>query len=342
MAAPDDMRTGARLAADIASAPVVRLTAGMTCADAAELLAEAGPDGGNTACVVDDDNRLVGLIGIRACLAAPDGSLVGATMRKAPPRAPEAWTAERAARMVMDRDLPVLPVVDGSDRLLGVIHARRAYRFLLGKAEDDVNDMAGLIGPPDDDYGAMSIWSDFRRRAPWVLMLAVAGLAAGYVVHVYEDALDALVILALYMPMVADTGGNVGTQSSSLVTRAISTGGKSVADSAQVLWRETRVSLMMAGCLFLFAYLKVLLISNPADVPDGLTLARIATAIGIALAVQVVSATLIGAVLPLAAVAARQDPAVVSGPALTTIVDLTGLILYFGITTRMLGLTVAF
>ena len=169
----------------------------------------------------------------------------------------------------------------------------------------------------------------------------MAGLAAGYVVHVYEDALDALVILALYMPMVADTGGNVGTQSASLVMRAISFGDVRLGDAARILWREARVALLLAATLFLFAYLKVLLISNAADVPAGLTLNGIGLAIAIALAAQVISATLIGAILPVAAVAARQDPAIVSGPALTTIVDLTGLILYFSITTWLLGLNLA-
>ena len=329
--------TGSAL--DIAVPVAVHVRADMTCKAAAEIASDAA--GGTTLCVVDDKGRLAGTIGHRACLAAPSGTLVAEVMEHDVPHARAEWTAEETANAVLDHDLSILPVLDNTGHLVGVVEARRAYRHLLGKAEVDVQDMAGLVGRHEDDYGTMSIWADFRRRAPWVLLLAVAGLAAGYVVHVYEDALDALVILALYMPMVADTGGNVGTQSTSLVTRAISSGTSTIRDSGMVLWRETRVSLMMAACLFLFAYLKVLLISNPADVPLGLSLSQIALAIGIALAVQVVSATLIGAVLPLGAVSLRLDPAVVSGPALTTIVDLTGLILYFGITTSMLGLNSA-
>ncbi|WP_121067484.1 magnesium transporter [Chachezhania antarctica] len=329
--------TGSAL--DIAVRAPVRVHRDMTCDAAADIISDAG--GEAAICVVDDEDRLAGVISLRACLAAPSGAMVDAVMQHDMPYARAEWTAEQTANAVLSRDLSILPVLDNTGHLVGVVEARRAHRHLLGKAEVDVQDMAGLVGTHEDDYGAMSIWADFRRRAPWVLLLAVAGLVAGYVVHVYEDALDALVILALYMPMVADTGGNVGTQSASLVTRAISCGTSTIRDSGMVLWRETRVSLMMAACLFLFAYLKVILISNPADVPLGLSLNQIALAIGIALAVQVVSATLIGAVLPLGAVSLRLDPAVVSGPALTTIVDLTGLILYFGITTSMLGLTTA-
>ncbi|MBK0329770.1 magnesium transporter [Rhodobacteraceae bacterium F11138] len=325
-------------AMDIANPSPVLIETGSTCADAAEQIATAHTQSAQSVCVVDGARRPLGIVGLRDCLRAAPETEVDDIMSPVDLIASNEWTAEESSRQVLNDDPPILPVLDAQGAVLGVISPQRAYRHLLGKAEEGVNDFAGLVGTPEDDYGQMSIWADFRRRAPWVLVLAVAGLAAGYVVHVYEDALDALVILALYMPMVADTGGNVGTQSASLVTRAISSGNIRLRDALMVLWRETRVSLMMAAALFLFAYLKVLLISNPADVPMGLTLGDIAFAIGVALAVQVISATLIGAVLPLGATAARLDPAVVSGPALTTIVDLSGLVLYFGITTHMLGL----
>lgn len=327
-----------RSALSIANPEAILLQSGTRCGDAAEQIAGAGAQLVPSACVLEENARLIGIISLRQCLQNPSETLIDDVMSRAPTYAGPDWSSDEAARKILDDDLAILPVLDHDNKLAGVISQKRACRHLLGKAEDDVNDAVGLVGPPADDYAQMSIWADFRRRAPWVLILAVAGLAAGYVVHIYEDALDALVILALYMPMVADTGGNVGTQSASLVTRAISSGSIKVRSAMLVLWRETRVSLMMAAALFSFAYFKVLLISNPADIPLGLTLSEIAFAIGVALAVQVVSATLIGAVLPLGAVAARLDPAVVSGPALTTIVDLSGLIIYFGLTTHMLGL----
>jgi len=316
---------------------VVRLAASELCGAAVDRLARAED---SLACVTDAEGRFVGMLSLQDAVRAAAESPVTEAMSPPLRHARDDWTAEEAAREVVEAMLPALPVLDTEGRVLGLVPALAAHRYLLEKVEHDANDFAGILGDDEDDDMALSVWSDFRRRMPWVLGLAVAGLAAGYVVHVYEDALDALVILALYMPMVADTGGNVGTQSASLVTRAISFGDVSLRDAARILWREARISLLMAGMLFLFAYLKVLLISNAADVPEGLTLSGIGLAIGIALAVQVVSATLIGAVLPVVAVAARQDPAVVSGPALTTSVDLTGLILYFGITTTLLDLSV--
>lgn len=325
----------------IATPTFLRLPADATCAAAVADFARAR-DAADTACVIAADGGLLGIVTLRDCLSLPGTGAVAGAMRTGLVSAPVSSGAEAACRLLLDTDQPALPIVDDDGRPLGVLPARDAYRFLFEMADEDAAKTVGIVGDRHDydDYLGLSVWADFRRRMPWILGLAVAGLAAGYVVHIYEDALDALVILALYMPMVADTGGNVGTQSASLVTRALSFGGVSFGDAARVLWREARVAALMAAMLFLFAYLKVLFISNSADVPLGLDLGMIGTAIGVALALQVVSATLIGALLPLGAVAVRQDPAIVSGPALTTIVDLTGLLIYFSVTTKMLGIDV--
>ncbi|WP_244464817.1 magnesium transporter [Martelella endophytica] len=314
-------------------------SAGMSCGEAVTAFARAENASSGHACLTDENGRFAGVIGLRACLrAGADDPLETVAVRDIATVKPTAALDATALDMVEHR-IEYLPVVDGEGRLVGAIRGTDASHYVVEGLREDADRFAGLHGTTGDDYFEHSIWSDFRRRFPWVLGLAIAGLAAGYVVHIYEDALDALVILALYMPMVADTGGNVGTQSASLVTRAITAGDVRIGDSARILWREMRVSLMMAAMLFLFAFLKVVLISNAADVPAGLSLEGIGLAIAVALAVQVISATLIGALLPLAAIAVRQDPAIVSGPALTTIVDLTGLLLYFLITTSMLGIT---
>ena len=322
----------------IARTDMARLSPSEACGEATRQIAAAPAAAEDMACVVDQDGRLVGLLSLKQALAVAPDVPVSEAMSRSPQTIGAERSAEEAAHLLHEAGLSALPVVDVAGKVVGLIPALAAHRYLVDQHESDADDFVGIVGEQPDDYMDLSVLRDFGRRIPWVLGLAVAGLAAGYVVHVYEDALDALVILALYMPMVADTGGNVGTQSASLVTRALSFGDVKIGDATRIFWREARVALLMAATLFLFAYLKVLLISNAADVPDGLTLNQIGLAIAVALAAQVVSATLIGAVLPVLAVAARQDPAVVSGPALTTIVDLSGLILYFGIVTYMLEL----
>lgn len=318
---------------------VAILSAGLNCGEAiASLAAQNTAQTIYQACVVEDDNRFAGLVSLRDCLTVPDTTPLANVVTQPTLTLRRADDARVAARMLLDTGEDGAPVLDRAGRVAGLVTTETARRFLLDEMQDTTEKFAGLVGEARDDYLDYTVWTDFLRRAPWILGLAVVGLAAGYVVHVYEDALSALVILALYMPMVADTGGNVGTQSASLVTRAISVGDIGMRDGVRVLWRETRVSLLMAATLFAFAFLKVYLISNSADVPLGLTISEIGFAIALALAVQVITATLVGAILPLAAVVARQDPAVISGPALTTIVDLSGLILYFTITGYLLGL----
>jgi magnesium transporter len=319
----------------IAHKDFLALSPGQSCREALGELARAGH---SHALVVAGDGTPAGLFGFAQGHQARDGSPVEAAMTPVVHMARADDAAMGLAQEMTESRQPVAAIVDAHGKVTAVVHLEDAQRHLIDELQDDADRFAGLTGEPVDDYFQHTIWSDFRRRIPWVLGLAVAGLAAGYVVHVYEHALDALVILALYMPMVADTGGNVGTQSSSLVTRAIAAGHISMRSAGSVLWREAGVSILVAAVLFAFAFLKVVLISNAADVPEGLTLDRIGLAIAIALSVQVITATLIGALLPLGAIAVKQDPAVVSGPALTTIVDLTGLLLYFTITTWLLGI----
>ncbi|MCY6382470.1 magnesium transporter [Hoeflea prorocentri] len=309
------------------------------CRDAVrQLVAEDEAETIYVAFVVDGDRRLIGRVGLRELLSAPREAVVRDIMAKAVDALNVDMPAEVAARSVSQSGLSVLPVVDAAGRLIGIVSHADASARLEEEASEDMERFAAVTGETQADYFSVPIWRDFLRRAPWILSLAIVGLLAGYVVHVYENALDALVILALYMPMVADTGGNVGTQTSGLLIRSIAMGRVTVASGFRVLGREIRVAMMLAAMLFAFAWLKVMFISNSADVPTGLTLNTIAFAIGVAIAIQVITSALIGAVLPLFALTIRQDPAVMAGPALTTIVDTTGLLMYFVITTSILGL----
>lgn len=309
------------------------------CSDAVrQLVAEEDAETIYVAYIVDAQRRLTGSVGLRELLQAPKEARVADAMTRKVEAIPVDMPAEEAARQVAQSGQSALPVVDGQNCLVGIISHEDAFTRLEAEASEDMQRFSAVTGETDQDYLDVPILKDFGRRAPWILGLAVAGLLAGYVVHVYENALDALVILALYMPMVADTGGNVGTQTSGLLIRSIATGHITAGSGLRILWRELRVAIMLAAMLFAFALLKVLFISNSADVPQGLTLHLIAFAIGIAIAVQVIVSAVIGALLPLAALSVRQDPAIVAGPALTTIVDSTGLLMYFIITTSILGL----
>jgi magnesium transporter len=146
-----------------------------------------------------------------------------------------------------------------------------------------------------------------------------------------------LMILAFYMPMLAGTGGNTGSQSATMVVRALSLKEITPKDALPVLWKELRVSLMLGLVLGLMAFLRVVLLSPASQAPGGITMMSIGLAIAVALSLQVISSTVMGAALPLAAAKLGADPALVASPALTTVVDITGLLIYFGTAKLMLG-----
>jgi len=168
--------------------------------------------------------------------------------------------------------------------------------------------------------------------------LAILGLVSGFIVQSFEGLLLQFAILAAFMPMLADTGGNTGSQSATLVVRALALKEISPRDLFRILAKEFQVSILLALLLGIIAYGRVILFGGGSTVPEQYSLSTIGFAIAIALGLQVVTSTLIGAFLPLAAARAKFDPAVVASPALTTIVDITGLLIYFMTARWLLGI----
>jgi len=196
-----------------------------------------------------------------------------------------------------------------------------------------------IVGKHDDTtYLKTSIWTHFRKRVVWLIILAFLGLVSGQILQSYEATLMNLMILAFYMPMLIDTGGNTGSQAATVIVRALALKEISPKHVLKIIWKELRVAFLLACVLGVLAFLRVIFISSPTAIPDSMSIVMIGIAIATALAAQVLSATVIGALLPLGAAALKLDPALVASPALTTIVDITGLFIYFGIVSLILGI----
>jgi magnesium transporter len=187
-------------------------------------------------------------------------------------------------------------------------------------------------------YMKTSAWVHFKNRSPWVIALAILGLVSGFIVQSFEGLLLHFAILAAFMPMLADTGGNTGSQSATLVVRALALKEISPRDLFRILAKELQVAILLALLLGIIAYGRVILFGGGSNAAQPYSLSAIGLAIALALGLQVVTSTLIGALLPLAAARAKFDPAVVASPALTTIVDITGLIIYFMTAQLLLGI----
>ncbi len=289
--------------------------------------------------VVDDERRLTGFVSLKDLIVAQPDAIIETFMHKEVLFARAEDDQEKAARKIQKYDLIALPVINGRDALVGIITHDDALDIITQEQQEDLEKLMAISGQHKaGTYLKTSFWVHFKNRASWIVGLSILGLLSGTIIHSFEDSLMALMVLALYMPMVADTGGNTGSQSATVVIRALALSEIRAGDAFKVIFKEFRVSLLMAVILAILSFGKVMWLSSGSDIPLGFSLPMIGATIAIALGMQVVTATLIGAILPMAAVRMKLDPAVVASPALTTVVDITGLLIYFSTAKIMLGI----
>lgn len=287
---------------------------------------------------VDDARVLKGAISLADLILSPPDTLLAQLAQDQTMSIRAGEDREDAVYMISRYGLVALPVVDDRGSILGIItHDDAIYVMELERTEDLERFMAISGKQVETSYLNTSTWTHFSHRVGWLIALAAVGLISGAILRSYESALSSLLILAFYMPMLADTGGNTGSQSAAMVIRALALKEISARDSLKILWKETKIALLLGLVLGVLAFLRVSLTGKGVILPPHLDLSLIGIAIGIALAIQVVSSTIIGALLPLLAAALGFDPALIASPALTTIVDITGLFIYFSTARLILG-----
>jgi len=334
LASYDEGTVGAVMTSDYAS-----LEPCFTAGQALAYLRRAAPDRETiyTAYVVDERRRLVGYVTLKNLILASSAVLVKEIMQRDFIYALVDEDQEAAARRLQKYDLIAMPVVDGQGVLVGILTHDDAFDVLEQEQQEDLEKLFAIGGSHEANvYLRKSAWEHFRGRLPWVLGLAALGLLSGQIVQQAQALLVAIPLLTVFMPMLAATGGNTGSQSTTLVIRALAVHEIGPRDLWRVLWKELRVGLLLSVILAGTAYLRVMLQGNDGAWP-GWVLVRLGGTVALALALQVVSSTLLGALLPLCAARFRWDPAVVASPALTTLVDITGLLIYFGVAMVMLG-----
>ncbi|MGF1908973.1 magnesium transporter [Vibrio kasasachensis] len=214
--------------------------------------------------------------------------------------------------------------IQGKDKLA------RHYAHQLGLIYSEVM--------PSQSYMATSVLDHVRQRIGWIIGLALMGIVSGLIIAQYEDMLSQLVLLAVYMPVIAAAGGNTGTQAATLVIRALATGELRKRQWLSVAWKESRVAICLGLAIALVMVARVLLFSDSSSA-GGFDLNRIALAIAIALFVQVTLSTTLGGVLPILARVCKLDPAVLVSPVLASIVDISGMWVYFSVVNYFLGLS---
>lgn len=239
---------------------------------------------------------------------------------------------EEAAKMFSKYDLIVLPVIDEHDRLLGVITYDDALEIIEEESTEDIERMAGMAGEVSEgSYLNTTLSTHFKRRFPWLLGLAFLAIASGYVMLKFEYVLDELFILALFLPMVVAAGGNTGGQASTMVIRAMALGELDEGSTAKVAWKELRLGLLLGSLLGVCIAITTMFVLPffYSDMPAEVGFVKFGIAVAIAMTAQITTSTLVGSLLPIGARRANIDPAVVAAPAITTIVDVSGMVIYF-------------
>jgi magnesium transporter len=307
----------------------VALKATMTAAAALERIRDVGAAAETvyTLPVIAEDRRLIGVTSLRCVVLAPPEKAVASLMSE--PIAASALTGqEEAARLLQEADLLALPIVDAEDRLVGVFTFDDAMEVLEGADTEDTARIGGSepLGVP---YPTASVLRLARTRATWLLVLMVAASLTVLVLNAFERELEAVVLLALFVPLLIGTGGNAGAQASTTVTRAIAVGEIRFRDLPRVLGRELRVGALLGGMLAAVAFTAAtpfLYFIQGAGVADSV---RVAGVVAVSLVAVCTLAATAGALMPMLAKRIGIDPAVVSAPFITTVVDATGLVVYF-------------
>ncbi|TFH36310.1 MAG: magnesium transporter [Anaerolineales bacterium] len=278
--------------------------------------------------VVDAVGVLQGMVSLRQLIVAEADSPLVEIMDPDVISVVTGTDQEEVARLMTRYDLVNLPVVDSDARLLGVITIDDIVDVLEEEATEDIQRFGGAL-PLDQPYLRTSVLSATRKRIGWLLLLFLTESLTGTVLRHFEHELQSVVALAFFVPLLIGTGGNAGSQTTSTLIRALAVGDIDMSDALRAWWHEMRVGLLLGVGMGVVAYTRALLWG---------TSALLALTVALTLSTLVVWANGLGSILPLIAARLGIDPTVVSGPVMSTLVDATGLFIYFSIARSVLGI----
>ena len=324
-------------AGSIMTTEFVRLEEGMTVGQALDHIRKVALDKETvyTCYVTHKTRNLDGFITALTLLTSPTEKTVGELMESNVISATTSDDREEVARMLTKYDFLALPIVDSEERLVGIVTVDDAIDVISEETEEDFSVMAAIT-PTEVPYLKTPVFTIFKSRIPWLLLLMFTATFTGMIISSFEDALSAKVVLSVFIPMLMGTGGNCGSQSSITVIRALSLGEIKLSDTLKILFKEFRVALACSVCLAIFEFAKMMtldrvLLSADIDVFVALT-------VSLTLIATVFFAKTVGAALPLLASKLKLDPAVMASPFITTLVDTASLFIYFSVAKMVLGI----
>ena len=327
-------------AGSVMTTEYVSLSPNMTVGDAILRIRRTGVDKETIyTCYVLKNRLLIGTVSVKSLLLAPsDMQTIDSVMESGSGliTVNTHTDQEEVARMMSKYNLLAIPVLDGDNRMVGIVTFDDAMDVLEDETTEDMEIMAGMT-PSDKTYLRSSPVDLFIHRIPWLALLMVSATFTGLIITSFEEALAAQVVLTAFIPMLMDTGGNSGSQSSVTIIRALSLNELEFRDLAKVIWKEIRTAVLCGSALALLCFAKIMLVDRLLMGNNEVTLV-VAAVVCLTMAITILCAKIVGCTLPMAAKKLGFDPAVMASPFITTIVDALSLLVYFGIAKALLSL----
>jgi magnesium transporter len=321
---PDDSAGG------LMTSEFLALRRKMTAREAIQAIRQWKPDAEEVyyLFVVDRDGLLDGVVSLRQLVVAEPDARLEEIMDRDVISVRAGTDQEECARLMSRYDLLALPVVDWAGKLLGVVTVDDVVDVLVDEASEDIQRMGGAE-PLDRPYLDTSTLTIARKRIGWLLLLFVTATLTGSVLRLFEDELESMIILAVFVPLLIGTGGNAGFQTTATIIRALALGDLDFGDALRVWAHELQIGIVLGLVMAVVAFVRAITWE-----PNS----ALALTVSVSIMGMVLWATGIGALLPLVASRLGIDPTVVSGPAMSTLVDATGLFIYFTVARLILGL----
>ena len=280
-------------------------------------------------CYVTEKRKLIGVVSVKDLLTTGDNRLIEEIMETNMLYVNTHDDQEEVASIINKYGLIAIPVVDNDMRMVGIVTVDDAMDVIQEETTEDMSVMAGIVVPSEETYFDTSVWQHAKSRFPWLLFLMLSATVTGLVLGHFEETLLVMPILNTFIPMLTGTGGNCGSQSSTLIIRGLAVDEIEFRDLLKVMFKELRVAALVGLMLAIVNAIRILIMYQ--NVMLALTL-------GITLICTVVLAKMIGCMLPLCAKKVGLDPALMAAPLITTLVDTGTILIYFFIATRIFGI----
>ena len=279
-------------------------------------------------CYVLERRKLIGIVSAKDLMTMNDDTVISEIMETEIISATTHTDQEEVAQLFSKYGLLAIPILDTGGLMVGIVTVDDAMSVMVEEATEDITIMAAM-NPSEKSYFETSVFSHAKNRIVWLLVLMLSASITGAIITRYEDAFSAIPLLVSFIPMLMDTGGNCGSQSSTLIIRGLALNEIRFRDIFKVIFKEFRIALIVSIVLAFANGLRIFLVYHDM---------KLAVVIGLSLIATVILSKLIGCVLPLAAKKVHLDPAIMAAPLITTLVDTCSIIIYFSIATQVFHL----